>query len=285
MVLADLSGVFHDGVLYVGGREVVHARDVATGEKRWENTAVPGTPHSVVDGVLYVVGREGLQALDAATGEKRWENTAVPGTVHSIVDEVVYVVGHEERLHGLDAATGEERWQSVMEFPYEAADMPIVVADGVVYTGGCIETDGSRLGYRGTITGCGTFAVDAATGENVWYIILDATYRGAVPHSVADGVLYMTNSYRSPFDGSRSDALLALDAARGPPGRCSKTRWASGVSRAAKTQATPLKLSRTAWCTQDTWEACTPWTPPPGRSSGFSVKPTPPELSRTDWST
>ena len=202
-----------DGVLYVhtpNGTYPWAALDADTGEEirasEFVTLRVPGVG---ADGVHYTGYEGGLSAQDVATGEILWELTTnrdsdlvVP---HSVVDGVLYVAD-DRYVYALDAASGEALWfYEIVARHIEGVGLPIAVADGVVHLGGCFEVDVSRIGQRGTGTDCGLLALDAATGESLWEISLDATYRGAVPHSVVDGVLYVRNV----------NGLHALDAATG----------------------------------------------------------------------
>jgi outer membrane protein assembly factor BamB len=96
----------------------VHAFDLTTGTRRWEQGRpgwVVSTPASEPGGDTFFVGDDGdgLSALAGATGAERWR-ARTGGDVASsplIVGGLVVHGSHDGTLRAWDAATGAARWQ------------------------------------------------------------------------------------------------------------------------------------------------------------------------------
>jgi outer membrane protein assembly factor BamB len=122
---------------------------------------VYSTP-TVADGKLYF--GEGLHTdfdcrlfcLDAATGRPLWAFQTRSHTEGGpvVADGKVYFSAGDDGLYCADAGTGKQVWQYQTEKPLHI-DTPVTVANGRVFGGS---------GYN-TFT---AFAVDAATGQEVW---------------------------------------------------------------------------------------------------------------------
>lgn len=131
------------GVAYVGGFDrLLHAVDVATGQKLWTfGPAGAGfqTNPAVADGLVYAGNRDGtLYAVDARTGELRWSYEAGGPILFSpaLADGAVYFAAQDCRAYALDAATGALRWRSE-KLPGEGffSLWPVVYRDCIVLCG------------------------------------------------------------------------------------------------------------------------------------------------------
>lgn len=123
-----------------------------------------------------------------------------------VVDGSVYVAGSGDPgyLYALDATSGESAWQ--FEPAGYATSAPVVV-DGVLYVG----TWGRRF-----------YAIDAATGEEIWSTEVGHRFGPSSP-AVVDGIVYVGTIGDGPLVVSGPEdeeefeacALLALDATTG----------------------------------------------------------------------
>ncbi|HTX90495.1 MAG TPA: PQQ-binding-like beta-propeller repeat protein [Anaerolineales bacterium] len=180
-----------DGVVYFGDwLGTLYALDAKTGAARWTfNTYGPVIPSpTVVDGVVYIGSKfPCLYAIDAATGQQKWcfkYPASIPWVESSaaVADGVVYVGSSDwDKVNAVDAATGELKWDFTTQGdPWSSP----AVADGVVYVGA---------------TGGGLYALDAATGSELWMVptgaplkTVDTRFVNGIVSSpaVADGVVY-----------------------------------------------------------------------------------------------
>jgi len=177
---------FSDGHVHVasdGGGYV--AVDAADGHVMWRfDTGVFATGTAVVsDGIAYIgagspEGR--LWALDAATGEERWRVDEAYSNP-SVADGVAYAGGVGLGVVAHDSGTGARLWT----FPDGGVVRPLAVAEGVVY----VPVDTARRLY----------ALDAATGEELWRLDLDGGTDCCV--AVANG---------AAFVGTWSGSLYAI---------------------------------------------------------------------------
>jgi outer membrane protein assembly factor BamB len=140
--------------------------------------AVTATP-AVVDGTVYVGDWSGnFYALDLETGERRWTFRAPvhprvyagqivsSAAVADVDGERTVYFGAGNTLHALAADDGEPRWEHRLapegadDDPREIESSPVVV-DGLVIFGSDVHNvdDG---------TPAAVFALDAATGEELW---------------------------------------------------------------------------------------------------------------------
>jgi outer membrane protein assembly factor BamB len=200
-----------DGVVFVGGFEQLIAIDAITGQERWRVDLFVDSSPVVLDSMVYVVSSNGLYALDAKTGSQQWHFEVDTGTASSpaIADGTVYFGGGAGTIFAVDAATGVLRWQQEPEeFSPEPGNFVLsstlratpAVANGMVYGGS---------------TGGSVFAMDAATGANVWTFVAGEDVWSSP--AVAEGTVYA---------GSRDGNLYALDAATGQE----RWRFAAGDS-------------------------------------------------------
>lgn len=190
------SPVVVDGVVYVGSASTTfYALDARTGEEKWRfemYSWVRSTP-AVVDGLVYFGDWAGLvRALDAETGREVWKYNTFGPVVPSptVVDGVVYIGSKFPALFALDAKTGNELWRFAYPAEVPWVESSAAVADGTVYVG---SSDWFRVN-----------AIDAATGELVWYFTTEGD--PWCSPAVSDGVVYI---------GATGGRFYALDARTG----------------------------------------------------------------------
>ena len=146
--------VVADGVGYVAGDVRIEAREIDSGDRRWETEPEDSVSTSpvVACGTLYVSTVEETLAIDVDDGSVLWRVDAGSrfgaSTSPVAYDDTIYVVGGG--VTALDAETGEERWHRPTEYGGHG-----IAVDERVYVG-----TGSN----------GTGAVVAVTrdGENWW---------------------------------------------------------------------------------------------------------------------
>jgi outer membrane protein assembly factor BamB len=171
-------------------------------------------PHAPVvsDGVIFVSTLSAIEARDHSTGDLLWTvSRPLSGSNVTLDGGVLYVGTFGEGLWALDAATGQEVWRYLFQEedlsaqpPHNVIDATPLIVDGVLYVNG---------GPWG-----GVYAVDAATGDEIWRAEIDAGTGAQL--SYADGVLFQP--VERLFDGRRQrgeapglSGMVALDAATG----------------------------------------------------------------------
>jgi outer membrane protein assembly factor BamB len=207
------SPVIADGTVFLNldeGQSV--AFDLATGDRLWTFSGSPGmrgTP-AVAGGVVYTGGGVdgGIHALSAQTGEPIW-NLETPGrrTIYAnpVVEAgTVYVTtgftpGASDTVFALDADTGDVRWS--VDIGARVFSGP-AVGEGLVLAASASQR---RL-----------YALDAASGAEVWTLQLPGPDEFIGGPSITDGTVYITTSVPPTglapgFQGK----LLAVDAATG----------------------------------------------------------------------
>jgi len=217
------------GLVFVGSRDnTFWAVDARTGEERWRfetgrDVAFPWgfesgdlytSSPTWADGTLYFGSGDGhVYAVEPRSGKLRWR-FATGGRVRSspaVADGRVYVGSADGTLYALDAASGRERWRFETEghvlesgefgFDRRTIQASPAVADGLVFVG-------SRDGFL--------YAVDAATGKQVWRVDHRMSWVNTSP-AIADGVVYA---------GSSDERFLqAVDA------RTGRERWRVATER------------------------------------------------------
>ena len=170
---------------------------------------------AVVDGVVYFGADLNVYALKASTGEKLWNHTTGLGIGSSspaVSGGIVYIGSSDGKLYALSSVTGEEIWSYEVRRIVQRGDLnsPPTVAAGVVYirspdfgelyaldarTGDLKwENPGSFYGsaaIAGSVVYIGTFAINASTGEGIWYFPIGGpVYASTV---VSNGVLYVAS--------------------------------------------------------------------------------------------
>ncbi|WP_396612479.1 PQQ-binding-like beta-propeller repeat protein [Haloferax sp. S1W] len=195
--------------LTFGGYSRIARYDTTTGDRVWSFTP-PGDRASLseqhaTDGETVYVGAsqrptpqtdpeptyDRVYALDLTEGTTLWQTSiggddrdawAVPEAVTAALGRV-YVATEQGELVVLDAADGSIRWRRRFGESRDRADRPVVF-DGILYQS----------------VGDMTYALDATTGESLWY---DS---GDYPPAVTEGATYFahdsTVEAHSPADGS-----------------------------------------------------------------------------------
>ncbi|MCU4744332.1 PQQ-binding-like beta-propeller repeat protein [Natronoglomus mannanivorans] len=167
-----------DGVVYFASNdENIYAVDATSGQGLWsyEMDYDPASRSvAVADGTVYLTDYSGvLHAVDAEDGSEEWtvERGWYP-TEPATGEGLVVVAGRNDPITAFDAETGEEMWSRSSE-----RDTSQFVHDGTVYVG-----DWDEPIVRG---------LDAGSGDTVW--TFDTGGWGAVPHAIADDVLYASS--------------------------------------------------------------------------------------------
>lgn len=171
------------GIVVIGARDgSVHAVDAATGARRWATGPVEAlplpwgregwdywvsSPAVVGDRVLMATPDGRLAALDLGSGAERWsyELGARTRSSPAVADGRVFIGDDAGIVHAVSLADGRPLWRhetegagmESAEYGWDRVSLQAspAVADGVVYIG-------SRDG--------GVYALDAATGDRLWYV-------------------------------------------------------------------------------------------------------------------
>lgn len=172
----------------------------------WRASITALGPPALDDQSVYFATRDHtLVAVDRATGQTRWTAfsgiSGDPPARDTPVRAADVVVLGDEYLFGLELATGDRRW----EFGNTGGAEPRVG----IYP---FQGDGTRV-FAGSVVGA-VFAVDAATGQQVWRadLLAGGTDNQVRVIAVRDGRVYATLRYAGPFYQAR---VYALDAATG----------------------------------------------------------------------
>jgi outer membrane protein assembly factor BamB len=177
------SPALADGIAYLGGDGVdFFAVDTATGTLLWTgDTGDDQTRTAVVgEGVAYIGGSpdggEGghLYAFDAVTGELLWTRDE-PLFTPTVLDGVGYSGGLAGAVDAFDTADGTQRWRTQVG----GVVRNVAIAGDVVYA----------LSDEQNITDAAVFALDAATGAELWSFLAPSGVDGGV--AVAGGVAYV----------------------------------------------------------------------------------------------
>lgn len=170
---------FGSGLIFVGtdGAGFV-AIDPARGQVVWQGDTDgedTGTA-AVADGVAYLgvgtdVTKGKLRAFDAGTGRLLWTSDDDLLQLPTVGDGVAYSATMKGLVVAVDVGTGATQWRLNLNGEVRAP----VIADGVLYLFAGLER---RL-----------YAVDAATGDRLWELEVDAT--GNCCMSVAHGAVYV----------------------------------------------------------------------------------------------
>lgn len=225
---ARSSPAVYNGVVYVGGANVVSALNVSTGSTIWSyctNGIVASGP-CIDSGVVFVgCGDMNVYALNATTGSLVWIYTT-SGAVNSspvVTDGVVYVVASDGYTYALNQTTGSLIWKRSTGYTsYSSA----AVANGFVYV---FSSSTTRVNAINATTGniswsfvtsnspnssptinddilyIGTYgvfyAVNTTTHTQIWNYTIDSEFRstaavanGAVYVGASDGNLYAFNA-------------------------------------------------------------------------------------------
>jgi outer membrane protein assembly factor BamB len=173
-----------------GGRfnpaeHILNTTNVATLKVLWSTSdgSFPLTAPAVVDGVVY----SGTNAFEAATGKLLWATNAF-GISPAVSKGKVYIDSFSG-LCAYAAAAGTNLWCAGTSYLPDAPSGAAVV-DGIAYFGSAVGS---------------VFAIDAATGEQLWSAPISADNAASSP-AVANGVVYV---------GSDDGTLYAFDAKTG----------------------------------------------------------------------
>ena len=205
---APSAGLFHNpalanGVVYAGSDlGGVVAVDAATGTLRWHaDTGTDGTTTAVVANGIAYVGDNGsrsghLFAFDAATGKLLWR---LAETVFSpaVTGGVAYSGSAAGYVSARDALTGVEKWR----FPVKGETGPVGVAAGVVY----VPASGEHRVY----------ALDAATGRELWHVDVDSGMDGSV--AIAGGAVYVGTANGGVYAIGGNGLTVAVPSAAPSP--------------------------------------------------------------------
>jgi outer membrane protein assembly factor BamB len=161
-----------DGIAYVGvDAEGFFAVDADSGMLLWRGdiggqqigTAVVG------EGVAYIGATQGgggghLYAFDATTGELLWRSDQ-PLFSPTVLDGVGYSGAEGGTVTAFNTADGMERWQAQLG---AGAVLNVAIANGVLYA--------LRSGTDTDPVDSAVFALDAATGDQLWSVTVDGVY-------------------------------------------------------------------------------------------------------------
>lgn len=195
----------HDGTVYVGDKRI-SAFDASTGDERWtvpsedEDERYFATPLTVIDETIYLGShRRFITALSATDGEEYWRHD-IGSEVYAgptVTDDTIYVGTDSGFVYALK--NDEELWSvEVITAPEGSVTGAPAVVDGTVY----ITT--ANL-YRGDYEP-GTYALDAETGEELWFAPFDSASGTFASPVVSDTTVYLVD-----LEGN----VLALDAETG----------------------------------------------------------------------
>ena len=148
--------------------------------------------------VSYFNGHGYLVLLDAADGrlKSRYVNEKTILSPLAVADGTIYVGASDEKFFAFDTGAGRERW-TVRRKSYRFDRTTPAVADGVVYFGGIKEGQ-----YAGTVLDRIFYAVEAATGRELWTFKPEDSPTSA---AVGGGAVYF----------GADSALFALDSRTG----------------------------------------------------------------------
>jgi outer membrane protein assembly factor BamB len=193
-----------DGIVYYPvdglGLDSIFALDPLTGETIWTcHFAGSDDAATVVDGLVYVAS-DSLYCLDALDGERVWVSSLadVDGSTPSVDGGWVYagtsrdISPRMSSISRFDAYTGAVDWTSVIDGVSTVSCL--TVWEGMVF----VPT------YNGGISPI--YALDAATGETLWFTPVDGGFWDSSP-VVVDSVIYIGS------DGPAG--LLAIDCLDG----------------------------------------------------------------------
>jgi outer membrane protein assembly factor BamB len=188
-------------IVYIGSSDHnVYALNASDGRKIWNFTTqddVVSSP-AVTNGVVYVgdfsyYSEGAFYALNASTGTKIWSSITDGAMISSptVSNGMVYVGSVGGYLYAFDAISGYQVWNFSTYTPriyaggyYWGITSTPAVADGVVYA---ISTWHAN-----------TFALNASTGEKIWFV----DGGGFSSPAVADGVVYIDSRALNASDGA-----------------------------------------------------------------------------------
>ncbi len=231
--LAYTSPVVSDGKVYIGNGDRMYAFDALTGATVWvgeQQSLFFVNSAAVGHGLVFASAIYGqLLAYDADTGEIIWgsQDASTVRASPTLKGNVLYVADFEGQLYALDARTGSVLWSTPEQCcVYNQAP---TVAGGRVFQ---MRTDATLTAYDAKtgeqlwqrahgITGSLTaarrklfvpddptlFALDPATGTEIWSVPLDFPVVGGAP-AFANGLLFVPQASGMKAFDAETGALV-----------------------------------------------------------------------------
>ncbi|WP_136717791.1 halocyanin domain-containing protein [Halorientalis salina] len=231
-----VSASAHNGVDWQEPVLRLRAYDADSGNREWnfETESYPPTPPAVGGGtVIAGSGSHEVHARDAATGDRRWTadlGSAATGVALTSGDGdtgTVYVGCHDYYLYAFDAETGDRQWRTRTR----GTVSPPAVGDGVVYAanlgavGGVDDDDGDEVLTRAV------HGFDAASGDPQWTVELGQWQDpGQTPADVHTAPLLTDGTVYVPENRTRDPHRL-----QAVTGERARTRTESGDAKTAAT--------------------------------------------------
>lgn len=136
---------------------------------------ITGSPIVIGDTIFFEDMQSNFYAVDRKSGEQKWSTTyditsGGPNGLAVGYGMVFGSLGQTCEMVALTQDTGEEVWRvRLTNFPEEAIRMAPAVHDGAVYVSVVPQSTRGNWGARGIL-----HALDARTGETIWYFDLSA---------------------------------------------------------------------------------------------------------------
>jgi len=172
-------GFVPSGGRFNSAEHILNTTNVAALKVLWSTSdgSFPLTAPAVVDGVVY----SGTNAYEAATGKLLWATSAF-GISPAVSKGTVYIDSFSG-LCAYAAAGGTNLWCAGINYLPDAPSGAAVV-DGIAYFGSAVGS---------------VFAIDAATGEQLWSAPISTDNSASSP-AVANGVVYINGDDLFAFD-------------------------------------------------------------------------------------
>jgi outer membrane protein assembly factor BamB len=218
----DSSAAYHRGTIFIGTNGGhVYALDARTGRIRWRASSYSHFPNgreyfyatpAVAYGRVFVGNTDGtLYAFGERSGDLLWAQRAgsYVYSAAAVWQRTVYVGSYDGNFYAFNAATGDLRWKFAAPSSIHGAP---TVMDGLIYfsTCGTCGHNGSRYAKEGRR---GTFALDAATGKQVWSFF-DGRYSPLVADAQRAYLVGSTRVYGLEPCARRSATLARRRAVR-----------------------------------------------------------------------
>lgn len=170
-----------NGILYVqvsatsGNAEQISAFDIEKGTKLWEFTAEPKGVRTfiVTDTTIYIGSFNTLNALNARTGKMLWHQTIAAVDLLATQDTLYINALNQPLKEGMiegaaiKISDGTFLWRKNM--PWQVADSPLGLQNGVLYTASNDGTKGEIDAFRGSD---GTLLWRIPVKGNIWQVTL-----------------------------------------------------------------------------------------------------------------
>ena len=195
----------------------------------------------VVDGTLYFTTEKGVFAVDAATCQEKWRvvEDSLPDSYLRVNRGVAFLDGRlfrgtqDGRVFAYDAATGKRLWATRIADPTRGESVPAapIAWNDMVFIG---NAGSDNKGVKGRM-----YALEAATGKQLWETYLVPKSREPLPAGVADRMHEIAartwdNGADVPITGGATWTSYTLDPERGllyVPGGNPAPDFASGLRR------------------------------------------------------